>query len=253
MAATPRTVIMTVAFGAQEYLEAAAVMFSSLRAAGFRGECVCLSDQAYTFGQALEVRTVVAERAVSLKTKGPLLVARALELGDEDVLAMVDSDVLFAADPSPLFENASGVWCATTPYPLRLFMFNRKYMTRDEIESIPAERRCLNTGLMIFPVAEIERFCEVWAFYHESVRGPLEGDVVVLGDQPALEALVYRGGLQVARLSQEVMTFPTETSPIGITSPVLHFTGFERSQEGKSRLVRSMREWLLAIYPQAVL
>lgn len=239
-----RRIVATVAFGAPEYLECAEVMFRSLRLAGWEGECVCVSDREHPFEPELRVETVLVAREQSAKAAA----AAKLVQDPSDVVMLVDSDILFLFDPMPLLEKCARgrkVMCATTGYPLKRFAFSRRHLTRDEINRMDDKRPCLNTGLMVFPGELAASFCGAWAGYHAEVRGELEDDYNVLGDQPALEALVYRGKLEVERLPWELMFFPsTSTMEPPAGTGVLHFTGFPHTESGKRALLDCMRDSL---------
>lgn len=238
-----RRVVATVAFGAIEYLQAAEIMFRSLRVAGWEGECVCLSDQFYPFARELDVSTQKIPAVRNVKAAA----ASTLVSKPYDVLLLADSDMVWQRDPSSLldqYEKGPRVACGTTAYPLHNFPYNLKHFSEADKAAIPPDQGSLNTGVMIFPGALAGAFCGRWSFAHAKLAAgmPLTDGIQTLGDQPVLEWLVHRRELMVERLFPGVMAFPAFLAgPPSRDAYVLHYTGFAYHEAGKLKQLDAMR------------
>lgn len=233
------------AFGQGEYLSLAVMLFESLHRAGSTAERVCVTDRDHDFPPHLNVRCVVMEHSVSMKAAAPGI----FSLKDEDYIMLVDSDMIFCRNPDFLFEGDQ-VRVATTGVPVvsSQFTFNRAFLEDYEVAKIPRARCCINTGLMVFPGDKAASFAETWATFHLSVRGEEKGGYILLHDQPALEALLIRGVLCAELLPGAFMHFPAGTkNPPSADCVVLHFTGYPRTQSGKSRIAAAMSAALLSL------
>jgi hypothetical protein len=237
-----KNMVYTVAFGAPEYFELAELMFRSLRLTGWRGEAVCLVDTYRDFPPELGVDVIEVVSATP-RPDWKCILAELVDLKFYHNVLFVDSDILFLRNPAEyLGRDFPAVQVAQVDLPLRASRFNQLYLSAPEKAAIPPELTTVNTGAILFPGALAPAFMAAWSAYHLANRKPPVGVAVTLCDQPALEALLFRGELKADRMPRGYMEIAglldfAELSPAALFA---HYLGNGNTLEAKQKCRETM-------------
>lgn len=240
--------LYTEAFGGGLYFACAELMFRSARLAGFSGKLAAICDRDYQFDPVLGVTVHVHGADPRAKT----VIHEYEVMSSFGRVYHADSDILFTKNPDdvlPQGDDAPPLF-SCTGLPLKIFGFNKQYLTNAEIMALPGNQRCLNTSVYSLPAAGAAAFLRTWGEYHSKARPEaLEGDYTTLRDQPALEALGVRGILRFELMPPEWMYWPATqtTRPPHENCLARHYTGFPYTAAGKARLLDAMDKDLKAM------
>jgi hypothetical protein len=245
-----RQLLYTVAHGHPVYLEMARECVRSARLHGFEGDALVLSDQADPVEGA---QSRVTATGPDLLAKAGLI--RALSRGEiesYDRVLYLDSDCVFRAGAQEVFQEP-GLRLATQPAPRGTFFhYNLVFMTKAERQRFRAAcHPHVNTGMILMPGARAFEFLSEWESFWRAcprqetcLRPAWRWCNPALMDQPALQALLLRKGLEWAPFQSGTMGFPLY-KPAG-RATVLHFcgpTGGKASPvDNKKKVLRWMRE-----------
>lgn len=238
--------VYTVAFGQPEYLELAELMFASLRATGWRGRAVCLTDRLYAFKAALEVEVAPLSSSSGM-WKGAL--PAVVNCASFENILYVDTDVLFVRNPTEFLSRPfKRPQVAQVGLRLERSRFNTMYFSRQERAEIPHDTMTINTGAVVMPGNQAARFLAAWGDFHAQVsrRSEEARSFRTIHDQPALEALMFRGHVQADRMPLGTMSLPAHGREVDVDGATLfaHYVGFDRSADGKDACKRQMKEEL---------
>ncbi len=231
------------AFGAPYFFELAQVMIDSLRAAGYVGKCIILTDRPHLFVGA---ETVTMAMDNDNLWKGGI--TKAVKCSNYGHILFVDSDITFLKDPSPLF-TGSRIQAPHEPIDIKTSGLNALYLTEQEI-GLWHSTASTNCGTLLMPGNKADQF---WAEFEDGWKKYQWSGLPnywpenkewhsQMYDQSALQALIVRNIVQVFPMASGTIGFPA-VSPMkdaeGFT--MLHWCGAQQTKANKEMVMGWMR------------
>ncbi len=231
------------AFGASYFFDLAQVMIDSLRATGYAGECIILTDRPWEFkGAAAAVMTMGNDNL----WKGG--VTKAVRCADYGHILFVDSDITFLKDPSHLF-TGNRIQAPHEPIDIKTSGLNALYLTEQEI-GLWHSTASTNCGTLLMPGDKADAF---WAAFEDGWKKYQWSGLPnywpenkewhsQMYDQSALQALIVRNIVQVFPMAADAVGFPA-VAPMkdaeGFT--MLHWCGSQQTKANKEMVMMWMR------------
>jgi hypothetical protein len=235
--------VYSTSFGAAYFFDLAQVMVDSLRATGYAGECVILTDRPHEFRGA---QCIVAELGPENLWKGGI--TKAVNCSDYGHILFVDSDITFLKDPSHLFVGMD-IKAPPEPIDIKTSGLNALYLTEAELMTW-ASHPSTNCGTLLMPGNKADEFWSTfeagWKNYHWSGLPNYWPENKAfyrqMYDQSALQALIVRRQLDVFPLPQGAVGFPA-VKPMkdaeGFT--MLHWCGAQQTKTNKEMVMGWMQ------------
>lgn len=231
------------AFGAEYFFRLAQIMVDSLRATGYDGDCVILTDEPWAFVGA---HCIVVDLTPENLWKGAI--TRAVNCADYGHILFVDSDITFLKDPSHLF-SGSEIMAPVEPIDIKTSGLNAHYLTEAEVIA-HANSPSTNCGTLLMPGDKADQF---WADFEDGWKRyqwsglpnywPENKDAYrQMYDQSALQALMIRGILAVSPLPPVAVGFPAVKPMKDIEGfTMLHWCGAQQTKANKEMVMGWMR------------
>lgn len=256
----PEPLVFTSAFGDVEYFECADQMILSLRAAGYDGRIVVLSDREYSFAGNVEAFVVKEPPNTPYKT----LLHRYADLSHHGKILFMDSDIFFFKHPDPLFRACTdrllvareNIRIGKNPHNIRGFT------SEERKDPKLMDQHSINAGNLVFPSPEHYVACaETWREEWSRLGGAW--------DQPPLQKLLATGKLAFDYLPPDLFALPVllfERRPFTGKMIFAHLCGYPRtgckgkvlegmkrlalckSFSGQAAVIRAMRSECLNLY-----
>ena len=232
----------TVAFGAEYHFELVAEWARGIRAAGFTGDVIVLSDREFDIPTA---RTIVC----GWMTPSQLwkaAIKTAIDCREYDKILFLDSDIPMLQNPNLFFE-LEGILIPLEPITIRKSGLNATFLKVDELEKY-GEDYSFNAGTMLMPGYLADKFLTEFESVWSQVEWRSKEDFWPqtktykgqMYDQGILQAMICRKMFSVMPeiMPKSFIGFPAWGDGMGCIA--LHLCGLQHNSQNKKSILDYM-------------
>ena len=236
--------IYTVAYGNPEHFQLVWEWAKSIRAMGYTGELILLSDREYEIEGC---KTIVCD-FMDPSQFWKAAIRRVVRCEDYEKILFLDSDISHLQNPEKYFE-LYGICIPQEPTLVRKSGLNGAFLTPSEWD-LWSNERSYNAGTFLMPGALANEFLTTWEIEWKSVDWSKKKDFWPdtktykgqMYDQGILQAMIVRNQFPVMPIPMpdNFVGFPCLRPELGNTVAV-HFCGLEHNKSNKRDVLDAMR------------
>jgi hypothetical protein len=241
-----KNLIYTVAYGLPLHFELVREWALSIRANGFTGDLVLLSDREFEFEGG---RTIVC-RWMTPGQFWKAAIRTAVNCVDYEKILFVDTDITFLRNPEVFF-GLEGIQIPLEPVTITASGLNPVFLTESELAEWGGKPSS-NAGTIIMPGKDADAFWTAWENTWKAIDWATLKDYwpdtkIYKGqmyDQGVLQAMIVRGQFPKAPvvMPPEYVGFPCLTGADATKAAALHFCGLKHTDGNKRALLDYMVE-----------